>query len=57
MPSATTRALRPAIHITGESSRGVKAHDLATKTKDGQIAYGSTSDLSSDLQLGKSDGP
>ena len=57
MPSATTRALRPAIHITGESSRGVKAHDLATKTKDGQIAYGSTSDLSSDLQLGKSDAP
>jgi hypothetical protein len=36
MPSATTRARRPAIHITGESSRGVKAHNLATNTKDGQ---------------------
>jgi len=39
MPSATTRALRPAIHITGESSRGVKAHNLATKTKDGQQSH------------------
>jgi DNA replication protein DnaC len=34
MPSATARALALAIHITGESYRGVKARKLASKKKD-----------------------